>query len=187
MESTTNPRNTTTLAYLIRLALARTNTALRIRIFLFLNYSHTLVLTFTFLSVSSIGVQALGIGAAGLPDVGEPKDAMDNAVEPDYDVRPSQRAPRVPRTAIRTVIALLLLVNLAMSLHQLPLNRVIERRLCSEHYAATDPSVIDPDGRVDERLCKIDVIQKSLGSIQGVMETTWIVGGRPLPRQFTHR
>ncbi|KAK3986551.1 major facilitator superfamily domain-containing protein [Cladorrhinum sp. PSN332] len=63
-----------------------------------------------------------------------------------------------------------------MSLYQLPLNRVIERRLCRDLYAATDPSVFDPDGEVDEELCKIDVVQKELAWIQGAMETAWIVG-----------
>ncbi|KAK4230346.1 major facilitator superfamily domain-containing protein [Podospora fimiseda] len=63
-----------------------------------------------------------------------------------------------------------------MSLYQLPLNRVIERRLCRDFYAATDPSVFGPDGEVSEELCKIDVVQKELGWIQGAMETAWIVG-----------
>ncbi|KAH6889764.1 major facilitator superfamily domain-containing protein [Thelonectria olida] len=63
-----------------------------------------------------------------------------------------------------------------MSLYQLPLNRLIEKRLCQDYYASTDPSVIGPDGSVDEQLCKIDLVQKGLGRIQGVMETIWIGG-----------
>ncbi|KAH7152836.1 major facilitator superfamily domain-containing protein [Dactylonectria macrodidyma] len=63
-----------------------------------------------------------------------------------------------------------------MSLYQLPLNRVIERRLCREYYASTDPRVIGPDGSVSEDLCKIDAVQTSLGWIQGVMDTIWIGG-----------
>ncbi|KAK4159212.1 major facilitator superfamily domain-containing protein [Cladorrhinum sp. PSN259] len=63
-----------------------------------------------------------------------------------------------------------------MSLYQLPLNRVIERRLCRDYYAATDPSAFGPDGEVNEELCKIDTVQKKLAWIQGAMETAWIVG-----------
>lgn len=91
---------------------------------------------------------------------------------------PFSHPPRQPRArGIRSVLLLLLLVNLAMSLYQLPLNRVIERRLCRDYYSSTDPAKLQPDGSVDESLCKIPEVQQSLGSIQGVMETTWIVGG----------
>ncbi|KAI3547466.1 major facilitator superfamily transporter [Colletotrichum abscissum] len=71
---------------------------------------------------------------------------------------------------------MILLVNLAASLYQLPLSRVIERRLCREHYAVTDPSVIDKDGNVAEGFCKVDDVQQGLAWIQGTMETAWIVG-----------
>ncbi|KAJ4307634.1 hypothetical protein N0V84_012596 [Fusarium piperis] len=63
-----------------------------------------------------------------------------------------------------------------MSLYQLPLNRLIERRLCGDFYRSTDPSLIQPDGSIDEKLCKVDEIEKSLGRIQGVMETLWVSG-----------
>lgn len=67
-----------------------------------------------------------------------------------------------------------------MSLYQLPLNRVIERRLCREYYADQDPTMIDPGGNVSEALCKVDVVQRELAWIQGAMETAWIVGGQSL-------
>ncbi|KAI9170832.1 MFS efflux pump atnC [Paramyrothecium foliicola] len=88
--------------------------------------------------------------------------------------------------AIRPVLFLLLLVNLAMSLYQLPLNRVIERRVCREHCAVHDPTKLTPGGSIDEDLCKIEQVQQSLGSIQGVMETIWIVGdfAMTLPLSF---
>ncbi|KAK0382037.1 major facilitator superfamily transporter [Colletotrichum limetticola] len=80
------------------------------------------------------------------------------------------------RSGIWALLALVLLVNLAASLYQLPLSRVIERRLCREHYAVTDPSVIDKDGNVAEGFCKVDDVQQGLAWIQGTMETAWIVG-----------
>ncbi|OLN87449.1 hypothetical protein CCHL11_09121 [Colletotrichum chlorophyti] len=80
------------------------------------------------------------------------------------------------KVGIGALLAVVLLVNLAASLYQLPLNRVIERRLCREYYAENDPSVIDRDGNIEERLCKIDSVQRGLAWIQGTMETAWIVG-----------
>ena len=86
---------------------------------------------------------------------------------------------RPPR--IGSLVAALLLVNLATSLYQLPLNRVVERRLCREYYGVHDPSVIGPGGNVSEELCKVDEVQQGLGWIQGVMDTEWIVGGKCMP------
>ncbi|KAG6360864.1 hypothetical protein INS49_011931 [Diaporthe citri] len=86
------------------------------------------------------------------------------------------RRQRPPRSAIAALLGLLLLVNLSASLYQLPLNRVVEKRLCQEYYSQHDPSVIGPDGNIDEKLCKADPIQAGLGRIQGFMDTTWIVG-----------
>lgn len=71
---------------------------------------------------------------------------------------------------------LVALVNLAWSLYQLPLNRVIERRLCWDFYLDVDPSIIGQDGNVPEELCKLDGIQQDLGSMMGLMETGWVAG-----------
>ncbi|KAI1468323.1 MFS general substrate transporter [Daldinia caldariorum] len=81
-----------------------------------------------------------------------------------------------PRPAIVPLLILLLLVNLGTTLYQLPLNRVIEKRLCREYYIIHDPSIIDRDGNISERHCKLDVIQQSLAWTTGTMETLWIVG-----------
>lgn len=89
----------------------------------------------------------------------------------------SRRRQRPPRSAIAALLGLLLLVNLAASLYQLPLNRVVERRLCQEYYSHHDPSIIGPDGDIEENFCKADPVQAGLGRIQGFMDTVWIVGG----------
>jgi MFS family permease len=102
------------------------------------------------------------------PRDGSPSGRTDAASQPRSRLISSE-------TNVRPVLTLLLLVNLAMSLYQLPLNRVIERRLCREYYAEHDPAQ-GSDGPIDEGLCKIEQVQQSLGSIQGVMETIWIVG-----------
>ncbi|VTT67771.1 unnamed protein product [Fusarium fujikuroi] len=87
--------------------------------------------------------------------------------------RPGSRKRVAP---IISVLTLCLFVNLSMSLYQLPSNRLIERRLCIDYYYQNDPSQIQPDGSVDEKLCKIREIEKDLGWIQGVMETLWVAG-----------
>jgi len=89
-----------------------------------------------------------------------------------------ERRP-LPRRAIGPLLLLIALVNFAWSLYQLPVSRVIESRLCHDHYAAHDPSALRPDGTVPEELCKIDAVQMSLGKIQGGMET-WVAGGEEL-------
>ncbi|PSR90884.1 major facilitator superfamily domain-containing protein [Coniella lustricola] len=79
-------------------------------------------------------------------------------------------------TVVAAVLSLLLLVNLAASLYQLPLNLVIEKRLCLDYYLEHDRSQIGAGRNIDEALCKIDPVQKGLGWIQGTMDTIWVVG-----------
>ena len=82
--------------------------------------------------------------------------------------------------AIASLLSLAVLVNLTMALYQLPVNRVIERRLCREYYAIQDPPVLDPSREIPERMCKVDKVQQDLAWIQGAMETAWILGGQSL-------
>ncbi|KAI1350059.1 major facilitator superfamily domain-containing protein [Xylaria sp. FL0043] len=72
------------------------------------------------------------------------------------------------RYAIRLVLLLLLLVNLTNGISNIPLNRLLERRLCRAYY--------DSDHDVDEKLCKVDSVQQDLAWIMGSFETLWIVG-----------
>jgi hypothetical protein len=94
--------------------------------------------------------------------------------------RPKPIPPSAPRRAIRPLLLLVALVNLAWSLYQLPVSRVIESRLCRQHYAFHTPSVLRPDGSVPEELCKIDEVQQQLGWLQGITEASWVAGGRSL-------
>jgi hypothetical protein len=75
--------------------------------------------------------------------------------------------PRSP--SVVPVLLLIFLVHLANALYSLPLNRVIELRLCQEHYGRRDA--------IPEKLCKIDEVQSRLAWLQGIMETTLIVCG----------
>lgn len=77
---------------------------------------------------------------------------------------------------------LLVLVHLSAVLYTLPLNRVIELRLCQEHYEGREPSAFDPDGSIPEKLCKVDEVQRRLAWLQGIMETTLVVCGTLMVR-----
>lgn len=81
---------------------------------------------------------------------------------------------------IYSLILLLVLVHLANVLYTLPINRVIEMRLCREHYAADPTTPIKPRESIPEKMCKIDDIQRNLAWLQGVMETTLVVCGRKI-------
>ncbi|KAF2030312.1 hypothetical protein EK21DRAFT_65893 [Setomelanomma holmii] len=78
----------------------------------------------------------------------------------------------LPKGAVRVkrriwpLLILLILIHLSTVLYTIPLNRVIELRLCQSHYSTANPP---------EKLCKIDEIQRQLAWIQGIMETTLVV------------
>ncbi|KAI0096768.1 major facilitator superfamily domain-containing protein [Nemania sp. FL0031] len=82
--------------------------------------------------------------------------------------RRRQSLTQPSRYAIWLVLFLLLLVNLTNGISNIPLNRLLERRLCRTYY--------DSDRDVDEKLCKVDSIQQDLAWIMGAFETLWIVG-----------
>ncbi|KAF2022076.1 hypothetical protein BU24DRAFT_417727 [Aaosphaeria arxii CBS 175.79] len=89
---------------------------------------------------------------------------------------PSPASIVAVRSSIWPLLVLLTLINLANSLYTLPLNRVVERGLCREHYAQHGPDPTSfPDGTIPEQFCKIDEVQKQLAWIQGIMETTLVV------------
>jgi hypothetical protein len=96
-------------------------------------------------------------------------------------IAPTRRTSSMPSTsskrAIWPLVLLLILVQLSSVLYTLPLNRVIELRLCQEHYGANDPSVIQPDGSIPEMLCKVKDVQRGLAWLQGSMETVSVVCG----------
>ncbi|KAK6819508.1 hypothetical protein PG987_015991 [Apiospora arundinis] len=115
------------------------------------------------------------------------QNAMENETDtflgpecPDSQERDDNQKTRrgaVPRRAvISALLILLFLVNFSQSLSSLPLNRVIERRLCREYYEEHDRSRIGHDGTVPEEFCKVDEVQRGLAWIQGAVDTAWIVG-----------
>ena len=110
------------------------------------------------------------------------RTSMDDSPRPRSATGNENRRPRQPRRAVLPLLGLLLAVQLSWSLYQLPLNRAVERRLCRKYYIENGPeSAINPDGSVDEGLCKVDEVQQGLAWVLGAMETAWIVGGKDVP------
>ena len=71
-----------------------------------------------------------------------------------------------PRYGILAIFLLLIVLNIAVRLLILPLNRIIELRYCRQYYSKHDPSVIGRDGSVPENLCKINSVQEKLAFIR---------------------
>jgi hypothetical protein len=86
----------------------------------------------------------------------------------------TMKHPLMKTYEIWPLLILLILVHLSTVLYTLPLNRVIELRLCQEHYALHEPGTAQP---IPEKLCKIDEVQRQLAWLQGVMETTLVLCG----------
>ena len=103
---------------------------------------------------------------------------LPGVIEPEHEPRsPSPALVRRSPNSIRPLIALLILVHLSAVLYTLPLNRVIEFRLCEDYYRHHDPELIPGYGAIPEKLCKVDEVQRRLAWLQGVMETTLVVCG----------
>ncbi|KAF2965736.1 hypothetical protein GQX73_g7836 [Xylaria multiplex] len=96
-------------------------------------------------------------------------DSVRSPASDDSRIIMSSRGRLYPsRYAIWPVLFLLLLVNLTSGISNIPLNRLLERRLCRAYY--------DSGQDVDEQLCKVDSVQQDLAWIMGSFETLWIVG-----------
>lgn len=110
-----------------------------------------------------------------------PDDLIEPLLAPTLLVCPSRTPSPMPlhlrKHRLWPLIVLLILVHLSTVVYTLPLNRLIELRLCQTYYARHDPSLIAPDGAIPESLCKIDDVQQQLAWLQGIMDTTMVVCG----------
>jgi len=50
-----------------------------------------------------------------------------------------------------------------------PFLRLFELGVCREYYRAVDPSVIAPNGDIDEGLCKLDPIESRMAALRGLL------------------
>ena len=71
-----------------------------------------------------------------------------------------------------------LLLNLGYRLANIPLSRLFEANLCRTYYKKYDPSLLEPDGTVNERFCKEDSIQQELAFYIGLITTLELVCGK---------
>lgn len=62
---------------------------------------------------------------------------------------------------------LVAIIDVGAYLAEPPKTRVYEANLCLRYYEEHDPSVIQPDGTVEERLCKVDIVQQKMAMIFG--------------------
>lgn len=59
-----------------------------------------------------------------------------------------------------------------------------EQALCRGYYTVHNPTLIAPDGRVEEQQCKLDGIQAELALVIGVFEALTRLGGKILYLRF---
>lgn len=97
-------------------------------------------------------------------------------MDPDKNLKSS--STRLFRWVPWFCVILALLSNLGARLIQLPLLRTSELGLCRRYYAAHDPSLIDSDGNVEERFCKIGPVQQKVAYMMGILQITSTICGR---------
>ncbi|KAL8649435.1 MAG: hypothetical protein Q9226_005580 [Calogaya cf. arnoldii] len=81
-----------------------------------------------------------------------------------------------PRVLIIT--AVLVISNLAVSIHRSSRVYLFQQSLCLQHYLATDPQKVGLDWLVEESLCKVKQVQSSLSIIEGVDAFLQLLPGR---------
>jgi hypothetical protein len=62
-----------------------------------------------------------------------------------------------------------------------PKLRMYELALCRDYYREVDPSVIDRNGAVDEKLCKLSIIQSDLAYLRGIIGFLEAIPGKLYP------
>ena len=69
---------------------------------------------------------------------------------------------------VGVVLAIAVVSDVGETLWVAPRMRLFESVICSDYYRAVDPSLVDGDGSVPEKLCKVDAVQEKLASILGL-------------------
>jgi len=81
--------------------------------------------------------------------------------------------PKKKPWVLLVVLCLLLIaiVDMGAFLAEPPKTRVFEAKICLAYYRQHDPSAIGADGKIPEKLCKIDSVQQKLAMIFGWQDT----------------
>ena len=69
-----------------------------------------------------------------------------------------------------TLFAIVLAVEMGMSMCDSPMVRIYESITCRKYYLEQDPSQIGADGQVQEELCKVKDVQTEVAAVKGYME-----------------
>ena len=80
-------------------------------------------------------------------------------------VPPPSKKPWV--LLVLLAFALIAIVDVGAFLAGPPLTRVYEANLCLIYYREHDPSIIEADGTIPEKLCKVDEVQQKMAMIFG--------------------
>ena len=84
---------------------------------------------------------------------------------------PPSPEPRTAKTLRRKVIFLVMLIIVAVDvtsyLQSIPRVRLYEIVYCRQYYQDVDPGAIGPGGVVDEKLCKVNVVQSQVALLIG--------------------
>ena len=89
--------------------------------------------------------------------------------EPQLDPAAEHRARKL-RFRVTFLIGLLIVaVDLPSVLAGTSMVRILESIYCQQHYEVADPSKIGLDGKIPEKLCKVEEVQAQLSSLRGWM------------------
>lgn len=69
------------------------------------------------------------------------------------------------------VLVMVTIIDVGAFLGEPPKTRIYETNLCLSYYREHDSSVIDSNGSISEKLCKIDAVQQKLAMIFGWQDT----------------
>jgi hypothetical protein len=95
----------------------------------------------------------------------------------DAGVKIIARSRNIPKD-LYMLLLLVSVQSLGLKIMYLPLNRLIENRICRDYYLNVDPFVVPSNGVVPEHLCKNDAIQQQLATLFGTIESIHLFIGK---------
>ena len=100
------------------------------------------------------------------PQPTEPTDIQGGPAKPIASARRT-RCSRPWIYVVLICIVLAVVSDIGESLYTAPRVRLFESVACTRYYLRNDPSLVDRDGSVPERFCKIDPVQSKVASVLG--------------------
>lgn len=85
---------------------------------------------------------------------------------------------------IYLVSLFILVVDFPAFMRITPKLRMYELALCRDYYSREDPTIIAPDGSIEEEYCKLTVIQRELAMMRGLIGFLEAIPGQPVSSPF---